>query len=93
MFTTNSTICKAELRQRQSMKTRTHDITHKAWCTVKMQSLVQKDSNNDSNKARVREFPLWLRGLRTRPDVCEDVGLIPGLTQWSEDLVLPQASV
>ena len=25
--------------------------------------------------------------------ICDDVDLIPGLTQWVKDLVLPQASV
>ena len=29
-------------------------------------------------------------GLRTRHSVCEDVGFIPGLTEWVRDLVLPQ---
>ena len=28
------------------------------------------------------EFPLWLSGLRTWHNVCEDAGLIPGLAQW-----------
>ena len=32
------------------------------------------------------EFPLWL-------NVCEDLGSIPGLTQWVKDLVLLQAKV
>ena len=27
------------------------------------------------------EFPLWLIELRTRNSVCEDVDLIPGITQ------------
>ena len=31
-----------------------------------------------------------LSGLRTQHSVHEDVGLIPGLTQYVKDLVLPQ---
>ena len=34
------------------------------------------------------EFPLWLSSLRTKYSVCEDEGLIPGLSQWIKDLVL-----
>ena len=30
----------------------------------------------------VGEFPLQLSGLRTQRSLREDVGLIPGLTQW-----------
>ena len=36
-------------------------------------------------------FPLWLSELRTRR-LFEDAGLIPGLTQWVEDLMLQQAA-
>ena len=39
-----------------------------------------------------QEFPLWLRGVRTQCCLCEDVGLIPGLTWWLKDPVLPQAA-
>ena len=28
---------------------------------------------------------MWLNRLRTQHSVCEDVGLIPGLTQWVKD--------
>ena len=35
--------------------------------------------------------PLWLMGLRPRPSVPEDAGLIAGLLQWVKDLVLPHA--
>ena len=38
------------------------------------------------------EFPLWLSELGTCNSVCEDAGLILGLTQWVKDLVLPQAA-
>ena len=29
----------------------------------------------------LREFPLWLSGLRTQHSLHEDVGLVPGLAQ------------
>ena len=35
------------------------------------------------------EFLLWLGGLRTWHCLWEDAGLIPGLTQWVKNLVLP----
>ena len=38
-----------------------------------------------------KEFPLWLRGLRTWHGVFEDLGSFPGLTQWVKDLALLQA--
>ena len=38
------------------------------------------------------EFLLWLSRLRTQHSVCEDVGSIPGLTQWVKDLILQQAA-
>ena len=36
------------------------------------------------------EFPLWLSRLRNQHSVHEDVGLIPGLAQWIQDLALLQ---
>ena len=36
----------------------------------------------------IMEFLLWLSELRTWRCLCEDVGLIPSLTQWVKDLVL-----
>ena len=39
------------------------------------------------------EFLLWVRGLRTQHSDHEDVGSMPGLTQWVKDPVLPQAVV
>ena len=36
---------------------------------------------------------MWLIKLRTRRNICEDVGLIPDLTQWVKDpAALPQAA-
>ena len=43
-------------------------------------------------KKKIREFSVWLSGLRTQHCVCEDVGLIPGFVQWVKDLMLPQAA-
>ena len=40
-----------------------------------------------------REFPLGFSGLRTCQSVHKDVGWIPGLSQWSKDLVQLQATV
>ena len=37
----------------------------------------------------VQEFPLWLSRIRTQSFLYEDVGLIPGLTQWVKDPGLP----
>ena len=34
---------------------------------------------------------MWLSGLRTQLCVCEDVDLIPGLTQWVKDPALLSA--
>ena len=45
-----------------------------------------------SFKIQVWEFPWWLKVLKTQHSVCEDVGSIPGLTQWVKDLVFPQAA-
>ena len=42
-------------------------------------------------RRKPREFLLWLSGLRTQHS--EDVGAIPGLSQWVKDLVLLQAVV
>ena len=36
------------------------------------------------------EFLLQLSSLRTQNSVSEDVGWIPGFTQWFEDPALPQ---
>ena len=35
-------------------------------------------------------FWLWLRGLRTQHRLCEAPGVIPGLSQWVKDPMLPQ---
>ena len=42
-------------------------------------------------KCSLKEFPLWLSGLRTQSNLCEDVGSIPGLIQWVKDLAWLQA--
>ena len=39
--------------------------------------------------AYMGELPLWLSGIRTQHSLCEDAGLIPGLTQGVKDLALP----
>ena len=44
-------------------------------------------------KSIVKEFSFWLIELGTHHSVCEDVGSIPGLTQWVKDLALLQAAV
>ena len=41
----------------------------------------------------IQEFLLWLSRLRTQCSLCEDAGLIPGLTHWVKDLALPQLQV
>ena len=43
------------------------------------------------NKLIIWEFLSWLRGNES--NIHEDTGLIPGLTQWGEDLVLLSAVV
>ena len=42
--------------------------------------------------SRKKDFPLWLRGLRTQHSLCKDANLIPGFAQWVKPLVLPQAA-
>ena len=41
-------------------------------------------------KEHTVDFPLWISGLRTWRCLPEDMGLIPGLTQWVKDPALPQ---
>ena len=43
-------------------------------------------------KKLYKVFPLWLGELRTQQYLSEDVGLIPGLTQWAKNLALLQAA-
>ena len=40
----------------------------------------------------LEEFLLWLNWIKTWHSVCEDAGLIPGLTQRVKDPALPQAA-
>ena len=49
-------------------------------------SIYDKLSSAIISKTWVSEFPLWLSG--NKPNTHEDVGLIPGLTQWDKDLAL-----
>ena len=44
-------------------------------------------------KFKLREFPLWLSGLRTQHSVHEDVGLILGLVQWIKGLTFLPTTV
>ena len=43
-------------------------------------------------KIMILKFPFWFNGLRTQHSVYEDVGSIPGLTQWVNDPALLQAA-
>ena len=61
-------------------------------CPYPHQHVVQQGNIFIKNTLSL-EFPLWLRRLRTWRSVLEDVGSIPGLTQWVKNLALPQASV
>ena len=47
--------------------------------------------NSGGIKKVSEEFSLWFKGLRTRHCLCEDAGLIHGLSQWVKDPKLPQA--
>ena len=40
----------------------------------------------------MKEFLLWISGLRMRHSVCEDANSMPGLSQWVKDPALPQAA-
>ena len=79
----------------------------KPWCTFfpkpnhhvdslqrKCPKLVQDLLNSSPALRKKKEkFPLWFSGLRTWCSLCEDAGLIPGLTLWVKDLALPQTVV
>ena len=39
-----------------------------------------------------KEFPLWLRGLRSQHSVCENTGSIPGFAPGVKDTALLQAA-
>ena len=38
-----------------------------------------------------QEFPLWFSRLRIQHSIHNEMGLIPDLTKWVKDPVLPQA--
>ena len=52
----------------------------------------QHNHGDGKYKKVMREFPLWLSGLRT-PSIHEDAGSSPDLVQWIKDLALLQVVV
>ena len=63
-------------------------------CTVVISSeFCFHNEHISSLKNSKAEFPVWLNRLRTQHYLCEDAGLIPGLTQWVKDPALLQAAV
>ena len=50
--------------------------------------MVHKPSLGRKYKISLVEFPWWIHGLRTQRCLFEDVGLIPDLAQWVNNLVL-----
>ena len=56
------------------------DLTHSGECSC---------ISFIGGKKKKSEFPLWLSRPRTSHSVHEDVGSIPGLSQWVKDPMLP----
>ena len=46
-----------------------------------------------SSKSRNFRVPIVAQQVKNLTSIHEDVGLVPGLAQWVNDLVLPQAVV
>ena len=47
--------------------------------------------NIKTKYSKLREFLLWLSGLRTQHSVCEDVASVLGFAQWVKNPLLSQA--
>ena len=59
-----------------------------AWELPYVTGVAEKGKNENETKKKtitIRAFQLWFSGLRTQCSLREDVGSIPGLTQWVKD--------
>ena len=62
------------------------------FCQHKVAATAEERGGRPPDWFKIVALELWLRGLRTGHSIHEDEGSIPGLTQWFQDLALPQAS-